>query len=140
MTRLFFIISVSIMLGTLAHTAKAKPNFPSVVNKFHSLEANKIRQKKFGRQLIGKTLNGVGYMRELSECSFMSNSKKYGRSCYEVTLEANRDGSGNRVILYYSTSDESELENFNKGQRISFKCRVTKIKHWGFWSTAYCDM
>jgi len=108
--------------------------FPEVVQNF--IDMTEVQQKAYAKTFEGTILSGSGELFDVSKCGFTDDSKKYGRSCYRVTL----DSGVPRVVLYFSGDDEAKVAKYTKGNTYSFKnCKGISITNWGAWSTATCD-
>jgi len=146
----FWITQTCDMTGSTAPTAEAAPaaaeaakpaksttpvDWVPVVRNFKGMMD--IKQEQFKDRFVGMVLKGKGKITEVGKCSFLDKSQKYDRDCYKVKLERGKS----RVVLYFPTSQRSNLVNLRKGSRHKFtNCVGVDIKDWGFWATALCDM
>ena len=108
--------------------------FPDVVEKFITM--TEIQQKDYEKFVVNKLISGRGKIQNVEECGFTSQSKSFGKKCYEVIL----DKGVPRVVLYFSLEEKSRVIQLRKGEQLDFSnCQVITIKNLGFWSTVYCD-
>jgi tetratricopeptide (TPR) repeat protein len=108
--------------------------FPDVVEKFITM--TEIQQKDYEKFVVNKLISGRGKIQNVEECGFTSQSKSFGKKCYEVIL----DKGVPRVVLYFSLEEKSRVIQLRKGEQLDFSnCQIITIKNLGFWSTVYCD-
>jgi hypothetical protein len=109
--------------------------FPDTVKKF--IDMTEIQQKEYEKTILNKQISGSGNIFNVEECGFLSQSKSFGKKCYEVTL----DRGVPRVVLYFSLNEKQRVIEFKKGEKLDFtNCQIVGIKNLGFWSSVYCDM
>ena len=111
-------------------------DYIQLANSFSKL--TELQQKESVTSLLGHTVSGSGEILNIGECSFVSQSKEYKRSCIEIELF---DNDSHKLIAYAPESMQSSLTSYNKGQKISIKnCIISNIKYYGFWTSVYCDI
>jgi hypothetical protein len=128
---IFIIISISTYSSLYGQSLQ----FPETVKKF--IDMTEIQQKEYEKTILNKQISGSGNIFNVEECGFLSQSKSFGKKCYEVTL----DKGAPRVVLYFSLNEKQRVIEFKKGEQLNFtNCQIVGIKNLGFWSSVYCDM
>jgi len=109
--------------------------FPTEVDKF--IKMTEIQQKEHERSVIGLRIRGSGKITNVEECGFLSQSKLYGRDCYEIVIDRGLP----RAVLYVSKKERSRVISLKKGDEFTFtNCTIRGLKNFGLWSTVYCDL
>ena len=135
--RKLYLKFIFIIISTLTYSFSYGQSlqFPDAVEKFIGM--TEIQQKEYEKTILNEKISGGGNIFNVEECGLFSQSKSFGKKCYEVTV----DKGAPRVVLYFSLNEKQKAMELRKGNRLDFtNCQIVGIKNWGFWSAVYCDM
>ncbi len=119
-----------LILGFFGHSdARAAEPYANLVRTFKKL--TEVKQKRWSEENEDRyVVEGSGKVETVEEAGVISEIQG---DYYEVTIEIS---GGDRAVVFYPKSFHRAAD-LDKGDRVSFRGRLKRLKDWGFWVSGY---